>query len=141
VSKKKSNPKKKEPLWIEERDAVAIHDRLLALHGGGVGLRDRGLLQSALARPQQHYAYGDTPDVAQMAALYTAGIVDNHPFVDGNKRTGFVLGVLFLELHGFDFRASEEDATQAVMELAAGTLDEAGYTAWVRENSKRRRTG
>jgi death-on-curing protein len=141
VSKKKSNPKKKEPLWIEERDAVAIHDRLLALHGGGVGLRDRGLLQSALARPQQHYAYGDNPDVAQMAALYTAGIVGNHPFVDGNKRTGFVLGVLFLELHGFDFRASEEDATQAVMELAAGTLDEAGYTAWVRENSKRRRTG
>ena len=73
-----------------------------------------------------------------MAALYTAGIVRNHPFVDGNKRTGFVAGVLFLELHGFDFKAREEDATQAVMGLAAGTLDEAGYTAWVRENAKRK---
>jgi death on curing protein len=63
----------------------------------------------------------------------------NHPFADGNKRTGFVIGVLFLELHGFDFTASEADATQAVMALAAGTLDEAGYTAWLRENAKRRR--
>ena len=74
-----------------------------------------------------------------MAALYTAGIVRNHPFVDGNKRTGFVIGVLFLELHGFDFKASEADATQAVMALAAGTLDEAGYAAWLRENAKRKR--
>jgi death on curing protein len=138
VSKKKSNPKKKGPLWIEERDALAVHDRLLAVHGGPVGLRDRGLLQSALARPQQHHAYAEAPDVVQMAALYTAGVVRNHPFVDGNKRTGFVLGVLFLELHGFEFKASEQNATQAVMELAAGTLDEAGYTAWLRENTKRK---
>ena len=131
--------KQKEPLWIEERDALAIHDRLLALHGGATGLRDLGLLQSALARARQHYSYADTSDVVEMAALYTAGIVRNHPFVDGNKRTGFVIGVLFLELHGFDFKASEEDATQAVMALAAGTLDEAGYAAWLRENAKRRR--
>ena len=74
-----------------------------------------------------------------MAALYTAGIVRNHPFVDGNKRTGFVIGVLFLELHGFVFKASEEDATQAVMALAAGTLDEAAFTAWLRENVRRKR--
>jgi death on curing protein len=131
--------KKKEPLWIEARDALAIHDRLLAQHGGRVGLRDRGLLESALARPRQHYSYAKTSDILEMAALYTAGIVRNHPFVDGNKRTGFVIGVLFLELHGFDFKASEENATQAVMGLAAGTLDEAGYTAWLRENAKRRR--
>jgi death-on-curing protein len=130
--------KKKEPLWIEERDVVAIHDRLLALHGGATGLRDRGLLESALARPRQHYAYAKTPDVVEMAALYTAGVVRNHPFVDGNKRTGFVIGVLFLELHGFDFKAGEADATQAVMALAAGTLDEAGYGAWLRENVKRK---
>jgi death-on-curing protein len=97
-----------------------------------------GLLQSALARPQQHYAYAKTPDVVEMAALYTAGIVRNHPFVDGNKRTGFVIGVLFLELHGFDFKASEADATQAIMALAAGTLDEAGYAGWLRENAKRK---
>ncbi|MFZ3262909.1 MAG: type II toxin-antitoxin system death-on-curing family toxin [Terriglobales bacterium] len=131
--------KKKEPLWIEERDALAIHDRLLALHGGLIGLRDRGLLESALARPRQHHAYTKTPDMVEMAALYTAGIVRNHPFVDGNKRTGFVIGVLFLELHGFEFRAKEEDATQAVMGLAAGTLDEAGYAAWLRENARRKR--
>ena len=130
--------KKKEPLWIEERDVLAIHDRLLALHGGATGLRDLGLLRSALARPQQHHAYADIADVVEMAALYTAGIVRNHPFVDGNKRTGFVIGVLFLELHGFAFEASEEDATQAVMALAAGTFDEGGYTAWQRENSKRK---
>ncbi len=74
-----------------------------------------------------------------MAALYITGIVRSHPFVDGNKRTGFVVGVLFLELHGFDFKASEADATQAVMALASGTLDEAAFTAWLRENAKRKR--
>ena len=92
-----------------------------------------------MARPRQHQAYAEAPDIVEMAALYTAGLVRNHPFVDGNKRTGFVIGVLFLELHGFDFKASEEDATQAVMALAAGTLDEAGYAAWLRLNAKRRR--
>jgi death-on-curing protein len=129
--------KKKDPLWIKERDVFAIHDRLLALYGGATGLRDLGLLQSALARPQQHYAYADTSDIVEMAALYTAGIVRNHPFVDGNKRTGFVIGILFLELHGFTFKASEENATQAVTALAAGTLAKTGYTAWLRENAKR----
>lgn len=131
--------KKKEPIWIETRDAVAIHDRLLALYGGATGLRDRGLRESALARPRQHHAYAEAPDIVEMTALYTAGLVRNHPFVDGNKRTGFVIGVLFLELHGFGFKASEEDATQAVMALAAGTLDEAGYAAWMGENTKRKR--
>ena len=77
----------KEPVWIDERDALALHDRLLALHGGAAGLRDDGLLQSALARPQQHFAYAETTDIIDMAAAYTAGIVRNHPFVDGNKRT------------------------------------------------------
>jgi len=131
--------KKKEPLWIEERDVLAIHDRLLALYGGATALRDRGLLESALARPRQHHAYSNASDVVEMAALYTAGIIRNHPFVDGNKRTGFVIGILFLELHGFDFKANEADATQVVMALAAGTLDEAGYAAWLRENGKGRR--
>ena len=130
---------KKEPLWIEERDVVAIHDRLLAIHGGAPGLRDRGLLQSAPARPRQHHAYSDSRDIVAMASLYTAGIVGNHPFVDGNKRAGFVIGVLFLELHGFEFKASEEDATRAVFELAAGTLDETEFATWLRSNAKRRR--
>lgn len=131
--------KRKEPLWIVERDALAIHDRLLALHGGATGVRNRDLLESALARPRHHHSYAKSSDVVEMAAPYTAGIVRNHPFIDGNKRTGFVIGVLFLELHGFDFTASEADATQAVMALASGTLDEAAFTAWLRENAKRKR--
>ena len=118
---------------------MAIHDRLLALHGGAPGLQDRGLLQSGLARPRQHHAYADSRDAVHLAAIYTAGIVGNHPFVDGNKRTGFVIGVLFLELTGFRFGASEEDAAQAVMALAAGTLDENGYAAWLRGEVKRKR--
>ncbi|MGO9650602.1 MAG: type II toxin-antitoxin system death-on-curing family toxin [Terriglobales bacterium] len=128
--------KKKEPVWIEERDALAIHEQLLAAHGGAPGLRDHGLLQSALARPLQHRAYSASPDIIEMAALYPSGIVRNHPFVDGNKRAGFVVGIMFLELNGFEFRASEEDATQAVLSLAAGTLDENSFTAWLRANSK-----
>lgn len=131
--------RKKEPIWIELRDVLAIHDRLLALHGGAAGLRDQGLLESGLARPRQHHAYADTPDMIEMAALYTAGIVRNHPFVDGNKRAGFVAGVLFLELNGFEFTASEEDAHQAVLALAASTLDETGYTAWLRVSVNHRR--
>ena len=131
--------KRRKPIWIAERDVLAIHDRLLAAHGGRPGLRDKGLLQSALARPLQYHAYADQPDVIEMAMLYTAGIVRNHPFVDGNKRTGFVAGVLFLELNGFVFMAREEDATQAVFGLAGGSLDEAAYTAWLRVNSKRGR--
>ncbi len=92
--------------------------------------------QSALARPHQHYAYAETPDIIDMATAYTAGIVGNHPFVDGNKRTGFVVGILFLELNGYRFTATEEDAAQAILELAAGTLDEAAYTSFLRANTK-----
>ena len=103
----------REPLWIDEPDALAIHDRLLTLHGGSSGLRDHALLESALARARQHFAYAERADVIDMATAYVAGIVRNHPFVDGNKRTGFVVGVLFLELNGHRFTASEEDATQA----------------------------
>jgi death on curing protein len=122
-------------VWIEERDALALHDRLLALHGGAVGLRDDGLLKSALARPQQHFAYAESPDIVDMAAANTWGIVRNHPFIDGNKRTGFVVGVLFLELNGYRFNASEEDAAQMVLELASGNLDEAGYIAFLRAHA------
>jgi death-on-curing protein len=127
----------KEPVWIDERDVLALHDRLLAFEGGAAGLRDRGLLQSALARPRQLQAYGDKPGIVQMAAAYTAGIVRDHPFVDGNKRTGFVVGVLFLELNGYRFTASEEDAAQAVLSLAAGAIKEEVFAAWMRANVKR----
>jgi death-on-curing protein len=128
----------KDPLWLDERDALTLHDRLLVLHGGATGMRNDGLLASALARPKQHFAYARAPDIALLAALYTVGIVRNHPFVDGNKRTGFVLGILFLELNGFVFRAREEDAAQTVIALAAGSLDETGYAAFLKANSKRR---
>ena len=124
----------KKPVWIHERDALVLHDLLLALEGGAPGLRDRGLLESALARPKQLLAYGDKPDIVQMAAAYTVGVVRDHPFVDGNKRTGFAVGVVFLEINGFRFVASEADAAQAVLSLAAGTLNEAGFTAWIRAN-------
>jgi death on curing protein len=133
--------KNKDPLWIEERDVLAIHDRLLAAHGGAQGLRDQGLLQSAMARPRQHHVYANTSGITELAALYTAGIVRNHPFVDGNKRTGFVIGLLFLEQHGFDFIASEEDATQAVLDLASGKIDETVYTSWLSANSRPMRKG
>jgi death-on-curing protein len=124
-------------IWLDERDALAVHDRSLLLHGGAAGLRDAGLLASALARPRQLQAYGEDVDVVDLAAAYTAGLVRNHPFVDGNTRTGFVIGILFLELNGARFSASEEAATQAVLGLASGTVDDAGYAAFLRENSRR----
>lgn len=129
----------KEPVWIDEADVHAIHERVLAEHGGAAGVRDTTLLKSALARPRQHFAYADSPTIVEMGALYVAGIVRNRLFVDGNKRTGFVIGVLFLELNGFDFTASEEDATQAVLGLAAGSLREPEFTSWVTANCKPRR--
>jgi death on curing protein len=129
----------KEPHWLDERDALTLHDRLLGLHGGATGVRDRSLLESALARPRQHSAYESRADIFHLAALYTAGIARNHPFVDGNKRTGFVLGILFLELNGCRFSASEEDAVRAVVVLAAGEIDELGYAAFLRANSRLRK--
>ena len=126
----------REPAWIDERDALALHDRLLALDGGAVGIRNLGLLQSARARPQQLRAYGAAPDTIDMAAAYMVGIARNHPFVDGNKRTAFVVGVLFLETNGYRFIATEEDATQAVLGLASGAIDEAQFTRWLRANAR-----
>ena len=131
--------KGREPVWIDERDVLAVHDLLLASHGGLPGVRDHGLLESALARPRQHYSYSESVDIIEMAALYTIGIVQNHPFADGNKRAGFIAGAMFLELNGFDFLASEEDVIQAVFALAASDLDDAGYAKWLRTNAKRRR--
>jgi death-on-curing protein len=127
----------KEPNWIDERDALILHDRLLALHGGAAGVRDGGLLASALARPRQHFAYAKTADIIHLAAIYTDGIVGNHPFVDGNKRSGFVIGILFLETNDHRFTASEEDAAKAVVALAAGEIDADEYAAFLRANVMR----
>ena len=126
-------------IWIEADLVLAIHDRQLVEHGGATGLRDEALLQSALGRPMNQFAH-ESADVVELAAKYTAGIVQNHPFVDGNKRTGFVVGILFLELNGCRFTASEEAAAQAMLELAAGSMDEKAFCEFVRANSKRTRT-
>ena len=125
-----------EVIWIEEGDLLAIHDRLLSLHGGLTGLRDRGLLQAALARPKQLAAYSDTIDRIGLAAAYAAGLIQNHPFLDGNKRAGFLACVLFLELNGLSFAASEETAAEAVLALAAGNLDEPAFRKFLWENSR-----
>jgi death-on-curing protein len=125
-----------EPVWIENELVLAIHDRQLVEHGGAEGLRDEALLQSALGLPLNHFAY-ESFDVVELAAKYTAGIVQNHPFVDGNERTGFVVGVLFLELNDYRFTASEEAAAQAVVELAAGTMDERDFCEFLCANADR----
>lgn len=127
----------KKLIWITERETLILHDRLIALHGGAPGIRDQGLLKSALARPQQILAYGESPDVMAMAAAYTSGIVNNHPFIDGNKRTGFLIGALFLEVNGYRLTASEEDAANAVLGMAASTLNESEYAAFLRANVRR----
>lgn len=126
-----------EPDFIDRALALMIHERTLMLHGGARGVRDAALLESALARPRQIAGYEPVADIVRLAAALTFGIVRNHPFVDGNKRTGFVVGVLFLELNGFRFFASEETAATTVMALAGGDLDEAGYEAFLRENAER----
>jgi death-on-curing protein len=125
-----------EPIWIEHELVLAIHDKLLVEHGGAEGVRDESLLQSALGRPLHRLAHASC-DIIELAAKYTVGIVKNHPFTDGNKRTGFVIGVLFLELNGYRFTASEETAAQAVLELAAGAMDDNGFCAFFRANTAR----
>ncbi len=123
-----------EPIWLDPRIIEAVHDWLLAEHGGGPGLRDEGLLASALARPRQLAAYGQ-PDLCDLAAAYAAGIVRNHPFVDGNKRTAFVAAYVFLARNGLKLTASEASATHSVLALAAGEMSEAAFAAWLREST------
>lgn len=123
----------KEPVWIEPNVVLAMHDRLLAEHGGPSGLRDRGLLESALARPRHLWAY-EQPDNATLAAAYIAGIVRNHPFVDGNKRTGFMTGYVFLARNDLQLIASEFEATRYVFALAGGEMQEEPLADWLRQN-------
>ena len=125
--------------WISRTLALAIHDRQLAEHGGGTGVRDEGLLDSALARPQQLFAYGDPPpDLAALAASLAHGLARNHPFVDGNKRTAFVAVELFLALNGWALDAGDADCVMTMLALAAGEIDEPTFAAWLREHVARR---
>jgi death-on-curing protein len=116
--------------WVGLRAALAIHDLQIVEHGGAEGLRDMALLESALARPHQLLAFG-APDIATLAACYAGGILRNHPFVDGNKRTAWLLAVTFLDLNGYDVEAEMTDALQAVLAAAAGTLAEKAFAAWL----------
>jgi death-on-curing protein len=124
--------------WISERVVLAIHDEQLAEHGGGAGVRDMGLLQSALARPQHLARYGN-PDLAALAASYASGIAKNHPFVDGNKRTSFIVANVFLLDHGYDIATDDAEIVAAVIALASGQRDEAGFAEWIRRVMVRER--
>jgi death on curing protein len=122
-------------VWLSRQLIIAIHDEQLAEHGGALGMRDEGLLESALARPLNRAGYGD-PVIAELAATYAIGIVRNHPFADGNKRTGFAALFMFLGLNGAEFEPPEVDATMAMLRLAAGEMTDAEFVTWVRSHAR-----
>ena len=127
----------KKPVWVLRETVLALHEQLLAEFGGSPGLRDEGLLDSALGKPQNLLAYG-RPTLFELAASYGFGLVKNHPFIDGNKRAGFTVAVAFLELNGCRFQAGEADAALRTLGLAAGELSEVEYAAWLKANCRRR---
>lgn len=122
-----------EPQWLNISIVRAIHRRSIARFGGAAEIRDTGLLESALERPRNRLAYGDDPSIFDLAAAYCAGIVRNHPFVDGNKRAGLLAAHVFLDMNGQVFRPVEADAVNVIMALAAGEIDEGGLAAWFAE--------
>ncbi len=119
-----------EPIWIPAEVLFAMQEDLLARFGGLAGVREAGLLDSALHRPPQLFSYG-TPSIFELAAAYTAGIVQNHPFIDGNKRAGFMAAYVFLGANGYEVDATEEDVVIHTLALAAGEIDEAAYAKWL----------
>jgi death-on-curing protein len=124
------------PIWIEKRVVLAYHDMQLAEHGGSTGVRDEGLLESALARPQNIAAYAEeTPSLHRLATAYAFGVARNHPFVDGNKRTALVVAIAFLERNGVAFAASQQEAYLTFYALAAAKLIEDELTVWFEKNS------
>jgi death on curing protein len=121
-------------IWLDHYDALYVHERLLTLNDGAAGICDNGLLESALARPMQSFNYSENVDIAALAAAYVIGIVKNHPFMDGNKRVGFGMGILFLELNGCRFKANPIDAANTILAVAAGEKSESELADWIREN-------
>jgi death-on-curing protein len=124
-----------EPVWIRQDVILAFHERLLAEHGGSAGLREPGLLESAMDRPKNLFAYSN-PTLHDLAASYGFGLVKNHPFIDGNKRIGLAAAILFLELNNLKFTATEEDGVLRTLALAAGEMSEAAFAAWLEANSR-----
>ena len=120
--------------WLLDEVVIAIHDEQIAVNAGGLGIRDAGLLSSALALPKHKADYGD-PSVFDLAAAYAYGIIRNHPFVDGNKRTGFLVAYVFLNINGWELRSSEVEAVNAVLNLAAGEMDEPFFSDWLKNKS------
>ena len=121
-------------IWIVDSVVLAIHEAQLAEHGGMVGIRDEGLLASALARPRNVQAYGEAPDTAALAAAYAFGLCRNHPFLDGNKRTAFVVMELFLDLNGRNLTAEDADCISTMEALASGKLAEKTFAGWLRDH-------
>ncbi len=119
--------------WVNRQVLLLLHDESLAEHGGAPGLRDEGLLDSALARPVNLALY-EQPDVASLAASYGVGLAKNHAFVDGNKRAAFLAIGLFLAVNGYRLRTTQVDATLTVIDAAAGVIDEAAFAQWIREH-------
>jgi len=124
--------------WLLDGVVLALHDEQIAEHGGSPGIRDAGLLSSALARPQNQAVYGE-PSVFDLAAAYAYGLVRNHHFIDGNKRTGFLAAYAFLYLNGWELMAPEAEAVAAVLALAAGGMQETGFSEWVKTRSEETR--
>ena len=126
----------KEPVWVSREVVLRAHEQSLAQFGGSEGVRDEGLMDSALGKPRNLFAYGK-PSLFELAASQAFGLVRNHPFIDGNKRTGFIVALTFLQLNGWRLEASEVDATLRTLALAAGEMTEAAYAEWLKANSKR----
>jgi death-on-curing protein len=122
-----------EPFWLTRQMIVAIHDEQLAIHGGASGLRDDGMLESALDRPRNRWAY-ESAELAELAAAYAFGIARNHPFVDGNKRTALLALYTFLGVNGYDFVVAEAEAAAIILALAAGEVSEESLARWIRDN-------
>lgn len=127
----------REPVWIRQDVVLRMHEEVLMLHGGPEGVRDLGLLESALARPRNLFAYSEQEDVsiARFAAAYAQGIIANHPFVDGNKRTAFTVSLTFLKLNGLEVTATKEDRVLTFWSLAAGEISEEQLALWFDRNT------
>jgi death on curing protein len=127
----------KAPTWVLRETVLALHEQLLAEFGGSAGIRDEGMLDFTLGRPENLFHYSK-PTIFDLAASYGFGLLKNHPFVDGNKRMAFTVAILFLEINGYRLQASEADAVIRTLALAAGETKEAEYAAWLKENSRKK---